>query len=79
MTNEEAANLVKRVDELERSNKALWAWVKALANQDTMILEFFFRSEDRNEEAMLQSRNIVNHITDNAHYLHGISVEDTNE
>jgi hypothetical protein len=79
MTNEEVADLVKRIDDLEQSNKALWAWVKALANQDTMILEFAFRLEDRDVDGVLESQKIINHITDNALSLHGLPKEDTNE
>ena len=79
MTEEEVADLVKRIDDLEQSNKALWAWVKALANQDAMILEFAFRLEDRNAEGMLESQKIIKQINDNALSLHGLPKEDTDE
>ena len=34
----ELHHLRLRVDELEASNQALWAWVKTLASQDNMLL-----------------------------------------
>lgn len=70
MTDEEAANLVKRVDELEQSNKALWAWVKALANQDTMLLEFSRYLLDRSEDWAPQREKIAKDIFENASYIH---------
>ena len=78
MTDKEATDLLERVHELERSNEALWAWVRALANQDMMVLKFATLLE-RGGESILEGEKIMKHITDNALYLSKKSSDNVDE
>lgn len=79
MTEEEAAELRRRVDELEQSNEALWAWIKTLVGQDALILETAIRLTDKDKDWMSRKDKIINQVANNAIYIRNSELENSDE
>lgn len=79
MTDEDVADLLERIDELERSNKALWAWVKTLVSQDALILECAIRVADQNEDWISKKDKIIDQVANNAIYIRTSDLENGGE
>lgn len=66
----ELHHLRLRVDEIEASNQALWAWVKTLASQDNMLLLIAAsRAPGPSQMTSEETERIVNQIVGNSKSL----------
>lgn len=72
--NAELHHLRIRVDELEKSNQALWAWMKALASQDSMLLQSMYRLFDKSDDWVVEREKIMNQIIDNNRSINNLPV-----
>lgn len=81
---DEIAALLARIDELEQSNRALWAWVKTLASQDSMLISFAAtlanpKRERPTPEVAEEMVKITDQIIDNNRLINNLPVPENDE
>ena len=80
LTDAKLEALLKRIEELEQSNAALWRWVKVLPVQDAMLIELMIGLHKNLDHDWPATRErIISQIVDNSRTVQGLPLEDDDE
>lgn len=77
---EQIEKLTARIVELENSNAALWAWVRSLASQDSMLLTIMSMLGGSGKPEWAQDRDkMIDQIIDNNRKINNLPVPEGDE
>lgn len=71
---EEIQKLKDRIAALESSNEVAWSWIRALASQDTMVLQLAARMLDKSPDWPEKRDRAINQIIENNRIINNLPV-----
>lgn len=76
---EQVSRLQARVHDLETSQKALWAWARTFASQDSMLLTLLAMTQKPNREWVADRDGMIDQILDNDRKINDLPADPSDE